>query len=155
MKNLEIVPGYPLAQYRRERKLIDAEKQWRTAAMLENGPRANFTTAEQEKRKPRRLRAVDNDMRGRVEQHEILRDLPDKFCAYLQNGLPDGRGSSLPVTVWTGQEIGRATVYTVGARRGRFGDCQRYGRARIGGKLYAWQGPGAGMYAIFRAIKGS
>ena len=56
----------------------------------------------------------------------------------------------------------RAEALKTGARRfigdrcsrGHAGERQRYGRAVIGGREYAWQGAGAGMYATFRAIKG-
>ncbi len=47
--------------------------------------------------------ACDNDMRGRVEQWELLRDLPEKFCAYLSSDCSK-------VTVWTGGELGAAWV---------------------------------------------
>lgn len=145
---------YTPAQYRRERALIDADNAWRELAMAENGPRANFITAEQNKRKPRRLRAVDNEMRGRVEQFELLRDLPDQFTAYLESGKPDGQGARLAVTCWPGNPLGYAVVHTVGQRRNWHGERQRYGRAWINGREYSWQGQGAGMYARFRAIKG-
>lgn len=97
--------------------------------------------------------ACTNAIRGRVEQFEILRDLPEKFTAYLASTGADMPGNNLPVTVWSGDVLGTAWVYTIGKRRNMCGDRQRYGRARIGGKIYAWQGPGAGMYAHFRAIK--
>lgn len=146
---------YTPAQYRRERALCDADRQWSKAAMAENGPRANFITAEQSKRKPKRLQQVDNAMRGRVEQFELLRDLPDSFCAYLENGKPDGIGARLAVTCWPGDALGHAVVYTVAKRGNQWGERQRYGRATIGGKIYRWQGQGAGMYATFRAVKGA
>lgn len=44
---------------------------------------------------------------------------------------------------------------TMAKRGNQYGEKQRYGRALIGGKLYRWQGQGAGMYARFRAIKGA
>lgn len=146
---------YPPAQYRKERALVDAEWQWTKAAMAENGPRANYVSAEQSKRKPKRLQQVDNEMRGRVEQFELLRDLPDRFTAYLESDKPDGEGSRLAVTCWPGNPLGFAVVHTVARRRSWVSDAQRYGRAWINGRQYAWQGPGAGMYAHFRAVKGA
>lgn len=144
---------YTPAQYRKERALVDADWQWTKAAMAENGPRANYVSAEQSKRKPKRLQQVDNDMRGRVEQFELLRDLPDSFCAYLENGKPDGIGARLNVTCWPGNPLGVAVVHTVAKRGNMWGERQRYGRATIGGKVYRWQGRGAGIYATFRAVK--
>lgn len=145
---------YTPAQYRKERALVTAEWEWTRAAMAANGPRANYVTAEQSKAKPKRLRCVDNDMRGRVEQFEILRDLPESFCAYLDCG-PDGIGARLAVTCWPGNPLGYAVVHTVAKRGNQWGERQRYGRAVIGGKVYRWQGQGAGMFARFRAVKGS
>lgn len=145
---------YTDAQYGRERELVTAEYEWSREAMRANGPRANYITAEQSARKPKRLKAVDNDMRGRVEHYEIMRDLPDRFTAYIGNG-PDHIGARVTIGVWTGEPLGHGRVHSIGPRRGRAGERQRYGHVRIGGKLYAFQGPGAGMYCHLRAIKGS
>lgn len=98
--------------------------------------------------------ACDNAMRGRVERFELLRDMPDKFTAYLENDKPDGIGARLVVTCWPGDPLGFAVVRSIKARRGYTSNKQCYGRAMINGREYAWQGPGAGMYAHFRAIKG-
>jgi hypothetical protein len=136
---------YSETDYQRERAICDkANEYWQANAT--HGRSGSSMSAE--------LAACDNAMRGRVQQFEILRDLPEKFTAYLENDKPDNVGARLNVTCWPGDILGQAWVHTVGKRRSQFGDRQRYGRARIGGKLYAWQGPGAGMYAHFRAIKG-
>jgi hypothetical protein len=91
--------------------------------------------------------ACDNAMRGRVERFEILQDLPEKFCAYLSS-------DSKSVTVWTGDVLGYAWVNSSRPIGGYVSSQYYYGRARIGGKLYAWQGHGAGMLCRLRAIKG-
>lgn len=98
--------------------------------------------------------ACDNAMRGRIEAFELLRDLPDRFCAYLESNKPDGAGARLNVTCWPGNVLGQACIHTVAKRGNGHGERQRYGRARIGGKLYSYRGQGSGMYAYFRAIKG-
>lgn len=144
------MPEYTESDYKRERKICDRAEAYVREIMQREG--RNYLTAEEGK--ARIYRACDNAMRGRVEQFEILRDLPDRFVAYLENGKPDMPGARLNVTTWPSNILGQAWVYTIGRRASRFGDRQRYGRARIGGRLYAWQGPGAGMYARFRAIKG-
>ncbi len=95
----------------------------------------------------------DNTMRGRVEQFEILRDLPDRFTAYLANDYSDHVGALIPVMVWTGDRLGTAFVRSIGKRANMFGERQRYGRATVKGVEYSWQGPGAGMYAHFRKMK--
>lgn len=144
---------YTKTQYRRERQLVAADHEWSRRVMRENGLRANFITAEQNARKPKRLKTVDNNMRGRVEQFEILRDLPDRFTAYMGCGS-DHAGAIVEIGVWTGNVLGRGQIRSIGPRKGWTGERQRYGRVRIGGRLYAFQGPGAGMYCRLRAIKG-
>jgi hypothetical protein len=140
--------SYSENDYQRERAICNKAESYRQS-ITQN--KRNWISAEESQHPD--YAACDNAMRGRVEQFEILRDLPEKFTAYLETGAADNAGANLAVIVWTGDTLGRAWVYTVGKRRSMSGDRQRYGRARIGGKLYAWQGPGAGMYAHFRAIK--
>lgn len=145
---------YTDAQYRRERALVTAYYEWFSKEACQNGPRANYITAEQSARKPKRLQVVDNDMCGRVEHFEIMRDLPDRFTAYIGNG-PDHVGAIVTIGIWTGEPLGIGYIKSIGPRRGWTGERQRYGHVRIGGKLYSFQGPGAGMYCRLRAIKGS
>ncbi len=146
--------AYTQADYERERAICDKAAAYAESLMCEGGAKRkrNYITAE-EAANPI-YAACDNAMRGRVEQFEIMRDLPDTFTAYLESGKPDGQGASLAVTCCPGNALGYAVVHTVGARCSQWGERQRYGRAVIGGKVYRWQGPGAGMYARFRAIKG-
>lgn len=144
--------AYLLADYTRDRAICDAANDyWQ----------ANATHSKSGSSMPAELAAApvyaacDNAMCGRVEQFELLRDLPDSFTAYLASGAGDGIGARIPVQVWTGEALGIATVHTIAKRGNQYGEKQRYGRAIIGGKLYRWQGQGAGMYARFRAIKGA
>ena len=64
---------------------------------------------------PAELRDVDNNMRGKVEQYELLRDMPERFVAYIgkanRNGMGVDRivGQSFPVTTWNGEPLGFAT----------------------------------------------
>lgn len=143
--------SYSKADYDRERAICDAaQAYWQANATY--GKQGSSMSAELAAAPV--YAACDNAMRGRIEQFEILRDLPNKFYAYLENGKPDGQGARLNVTVWTGDILGIAVVHTVSKYRPQYSERQRYGRALIGGKLYRWQGQGAGMYANFRAIKG-
>lgn len=73
----------------------------------------------------------------------------------LESNKPDGAGARLNVTCWPGNVLGQVWIHTVAKRGNQWGERQRYGRARIGGKLYSYRGQGAGMYARFRAIKGA
>lgn len=59
--------------------------------------------------------ACNNDIRGKVEQYELLTDTPEAFTAYLQ--LPTGRfdtnyltAQPFDVTIWTGAKIGTARM---------------------------------------------
>lgn len=142
--------AYTQSDYSRERAICDtANAYWQAHAT--HGKRGSSMTAELAAAPE--YAACDNAMRGRVEQFELLRDLPDRFCAYLESGKSDGAGARLNVTVWTGESIGQAWVYTIARRGNQWGEKQRFGRARIGGKLYAWRGAGAGMLAYFEAIR--
>lgn len=143
---------YSQSDYERERAICDKAAAYAQETMAKRGKRCNYMTADECAHPD--YAACNNAMRGRVEQYELLRDLPDRFAAYLENGKPDGIGARLSVTCWPGDALGVATVHTVARRRSQYGERQRYGRAIIGGKHYTWQGAGAGMYATFRAIKG-
>lgn len=144
--------AYTQAQYETERAICDKAHAYAIATMAKRGKHCNYLTAEESSHPD--YAACNNDMRGRVEQFELLRDMPDSFCAYLESGAPDGLGCRLKVTVWTGLELGVATVHTIAKRGNSWGERQRYGRAMINGVAYRWQGQGAGMYAIFKKLKG-
>ena len=144
---------YNQSDYDRERAICSAAETYARETMAKRGKRCYWISAEEAAAPV--YAACDNAMRGRVEQFELLRDLPDRFCAYLASGAGDGIGARIPVQVWTGEALGIATVRTIAKRGNQYGEKQRYGRAIIGGKLYQWQGQGAGMYALFRAIKGA
>lgn len=143
--------AYTIEQYEIERAICDAAHDYARATMATRGRGCNYLTAEESKAPV--YAACDNAMRGRVEQFEIMRDMPETFCAYLENGKPDSIGARLSVTVWTGDSLGVATVRTVAKRGNQWGERQRYGRAVINGAAYKWQGPGAGMYATFKRLK--
>jgi hypothetical protein len=143
--------NYTATDYARERAICDKAETCARAAMSTRGPSCCYLTAEEAQHPD--YAACNNEMRGRVEQFELLRDKPAAFVAYLANGNPDSVGARLPVTVWTGEKLGTACIRSIGPRRGFAGERQRYGRAIIGGTEYAWQGPGAGMYARFRKLK--
>lgn len=147
--------AYSIEQYKTERAICDTARDYAESVMCEGGVlrKRNYLTKEEASAPA--YAVCNNEMRGRVEQFEILRDMPERFIAYLETGKPDNAGARLAVGVWVGDSLGYAVVHTVGARRGVEGRGQRFGRAKIGGVEYSWQGPGAGMYAIFRKIKGS
>ena len=142
---------YTPETYTIERSICDRAKAYAESVMVDpiTGKRRNFLTAEESAHSD--YAACDNDMRGRVEQFEILRDLPDVIVAYLGEVF---RGT-FPVQVWTGLAIGNARCVSewrvnsyMSTTRGAF-------RATIGGREYHGRGFGAGMSIVLRAVKGS
>lgn len=106
--------------------------------------------------------ACNNDMRGRVEQFEILRDLPDVIFAYIS--LPGNsrdfatncRGAQPHcVTVWTGLKIGHAYETGRWSIGGFLSSTMHQYRATIGGREYTGRGPGVGMYVRLRETAAS
>lgn len=92
--------------------------------------------------------ACNNDMRGKVEQYELLNNPPTEIFAYV--GQPKGNGmdcdrqvgQSYPITVWTGHVIGNATR---GAAWRQGGDTFHQYYARIAGRKYTGRSAGPGM----------
>jgi hypothetical protein len=121
------------SQYREERRLVDLDSQWSEQFRKPNG--WTVITAEEQKTRPEELAAVDNAMRGRVEQYELLNNPPESFAAYIGS---DGRS----VTVWTGLKLGTATA--TGSWRSGYGTLTQY-VCRIAGREYRGRSQGAGM----------
>lgn len=93
--------------------------------------------------------ACSNDMRGRVEQFEILRDLPEVICAYVSS---DARS----VTVWTGLPIGTCrAVSSWPTPRSCIGSRMYQFHATIGGRDYTGRGYGEGMCIALRETAAS
>lgn len=136
--------NYTQADYERERAICDKANAYIDKFRGKNGW-VSIPTGMQH---PPYYSACDNAMRGRVEQFEILRDLPAKFSAYLSS---DGKH----ITCWPGNVLGSAWAISSRPAGGSVYSCRYYyGRANIAGKLYAWQGFGEGMLCHLRAIKG-
>lgn len=81
--------------------------------------------------------ACDNEMRGRVEQYEILRDLPESFVAYISGGR---------IAVWTGRPLS-TQLYAASSWRVNscYGSTMTQYYAWIGGRQYTGRGLGEGM----------
>lgn len=146
--------AYTQADYERERAIIDRASAYAEKVMREGRETRQRNWLSKDEAAAPEYAACNNAMRGRVEQFEILRDLPERFSAYLEYGVADGIATRLNVQTWQGDKLGIATVSSVGRPHWRFGHQQRYSRAIIGGKEYSWQGQGAGMVAHFRKLKG-
>jgi hypothetical protein len=87
-----------------------------------------------------------NDMRGRVERYEFMRDLPASYVAYAN-------GDMTRITTWNGEELG--TLRITNNWRSNFGDKRYSGRAVIGGATYSVLAFGGGMYCRLRKMKGN
>lgn len=84
-----------------------------------------------------------NEMRGLVQQYEVLRDLPERISAYVSGGF---------VTTWTGHRIGRAFVTS--SFRQNYTTVFQYS-ADIGGRKYTGRGHGEGMLVNLRETAAS
>lgn len=151
-----ITPVLTLAQYEIERAICDkANAYWQANAT--HGKGGSSMSAELASHPD--YAACTNDMRGRVEQFELLRDLPEKLTAYVGSREPNGMGCdrlaarSYPVTVWTGLQIGNCSLVEHSSRR-RFGKTfQCY--ATIAGREYTGRTEGVGMYVNLRETAAS
>jgi hypothetical protein len=95
-------------------------------------------------------RAADNDMRGRVEQYELMRDTPERFGAYV-----GAERSEMPgiyhLTTWTGHEIGWCKLGR-GWHVGRWGGTMHQIEAHVRGVVYTGRGQGRGMFVGLRRV---
>lgn len=131
-----IEPILGMKTYEREREKCDAAKEY--ADLLMAGKR-NYLTREEALAPV--YAACDNDMRGRVEQFEILRDLPEVIYAYIGTLA---KGGAYPVTVWTGLPLGYATLGSSWRVNSYVGTRMHQFYARIGGREYTGRGLGEG-----------
>lgn len=148
----QFLSEYSPEQYKRERRAIAAYEKWAEQYRQRNG-----WTVIPAGEKPRGIaRTVDNAMRSRVERFRIFTEQPQELCAYIGDNEPNGIGidrqigRSYPVTVWTGEPIGRATIGKQWRVRSHWGThmCQIY--ARINGREYTGRGFGPGMIVRLR-----
>lgn len=151
------IPTISAEQYATERAICDKAAAYARAAMAARGPRCNYLTADEAKHPD--YAACDNDMRGRVEQYELLHDTPETLVAYL--GRPDRQacnyetGQPWPVTVWTGREIGRAFVRSKWRVRSFIGSHMHQFEARINGRVFTGRSFGEGMAIVLRETAAS
>jgi len=121
-------------QYAIERKICDKAQKYATRTMAKNG--GNYLTGKQAKTPV--YAACNNDMRGRVEQFEILRDLPDVIFCYLD--------SNNAATVWTGLPLSTDGICTgIWKTGGWVSDTMEQHTFTIGGRKYTGRGQGSGM----------
>lgn len=140
-------------EYAIERAICDRAQAYADSIMRPGGQYARNWISAEEAAHPD-YAACDNAMRGRVEQFEILRDLPETIFAYIGESQHESncRGAvPYPVTVWTGDRIGTAYETARWRTPGSYvsSTMQQYS-ATIGGREYTGRGPGVGMYVRLR-----
>lgn len=139
----EFLATYSAADYARESRLIARDAQWSRRYLQPNG----WTVIPANAKRPAAIASVDNAMRSRVERYRIFTESPDIIGAYI--GTPC-RNGGYPVTVWTGEPIGNATLGSKWRVNSYVGShmCQFY--ARINGREYTGRGFGEGMCITLR-----
>lgn len=154
-----ITPVLSAEQYAIERAICDKAQAYADSVMCEGGSKRKRNYLTKEEAAHPDYAACDNDMRGRVEQFEILRDLPEKLTAYIGNREPNGMGvdrlvgRSYPVTVWTGLQIGNCTLVAHADHSHYEPRYQCY--ATIAGREYTGRTQGVGMYVNLRETAAS
>ena len=128
-------------QYAIERAICDTAEAYRARVAVGR----NWLSAEEAAHPD--YAACNNDMRGRVEQFELLRDLPERIVAYL--GTPPAGQldpHAFPVTTWTGNPLGVARRGWTSWRppNSHIANMAQY-YATIGGREYTGRGQGSGM----------
>lgn len=136
-------------RYAKERAICDRAAAYAESIMREGKPERarNYLTAEEAKH-PDYI-ACDNAMRGRVEQYEILRDLPETIFAYIGQPLCETNYRACvpyPVTTWTGDRLGTANETARWPINSYVSSTMHQYRATIGGREYTGRGPGVGMH---------
>lgn len=95
--------------------------------------------------------ACNNDMRGRLEQFEILTNPPENIAAYLAK-TQDG---TLRVCTWTGHALGTARAVSTWRVQSAYGSTMSQYVARIAGREYTGRGFGEGMFIRLRETAAS
>lgn len=104
---------------------------------------------------------IGNEETGKVEQYRLLTETPDYIVAYLGEpnrngtGLDRVLGQSYPVTVWTGQKIGFATLGSSWRVNSYIGSTMGQYYATINGREFTGRGFGAGMSIVLRETAAS
>lgn len=142
----EIRPELDAAGYAAARAICDRADHYfaRVARDPRTLRRVNFLTAEQAAHPD--YAACSNDMRGRVQQYELLTNPPERFVAYI------GKGGTL--TTWTGHLLGRADVTSTRRTPHSFvsSSMSSY-RVTMAGKVYHGRSAGEGMAIALRRAK--
>lgn len=153
-------PEIDAKTYAREKAAVDAAKEtFRRLApvVYEKGGVIPLEVTESPE-----WRAVDNDMRGRVEQYEILTNPPERLTAYVGNPTREQKDATNiaaarrhPVTVWTGLPIGTCYLGSGWRVDSYVGTRMYQAHATIAGREYTGRTFGPGMYINLRETAAS
>ncbi|WP_299933747.1 hypothetical protein [uncultured Pelagimonas sp.] len=137
------------ATYAKERALCIMAQNYAEQVMSEGGDKRvrNHLTAEEAKHPA--YAACDNDMRGRVEQFELLNDTPEVFTCYVDS---TGRAS-----VWTGLPLSQrpGTVSSKWRVHSHIGTHMHQYYFTIAGREFTGRGFGEGMCITLRETAAS
>jgi hypothetical protein len=148
-----LIPELTAEAYAKEKAICTKATAYATRIMAEHmaaGIKSGYLTAEEASHPD--YAACDNDMRGRVEQYELLTDTPEKFTAYLDEPLSTG---AYPVVTWTGHVVGHAQIISSWVVRSYMGTKQYQYRATVNGRQFVGRGFGRGMYLNLRETAAS
>lgn len=145
-----ITPVLTTEQYATERAICDRAQAYADSIMRPTGGKTrNYLTAAEAAHPD--YTACNNDMRGRVEQYELLTDPPERLVAYAGKvGLP-----TVALTTWTGDALGIATITSSWRVRSYIGSTMHQFTARIAGREYTGRGFGDGMCLSLRETAAS
>lgn len=140
-----IPADYTESDYRRERAICDKAREY-MERNSELTPSGGYCLSADKTKHPD-YAACNNEMRGRVEQWEILHNPPEKLSAYVE------RGGKL--IVWTGAQIGTCSTTTKWRVQSYVGGEMHQISARIAGvdgsvREYTGRGFGVGMLVNLR-----
>lgn len=140
-------PELTQAEYETARAICDKADRYAAQFVQKNG----WTVIPADAAKHPDYAACSNELRGKVEQFEILRDMPETIFAYIGNPRGNGMGcegiigQGYPVQVWTGLQIGNATKGATWQVNSFIGSHMSQFYARIGGREYTGRGFGEGV----------
>jgi len=99
--------------------------------------------------------AVDNAMRGRVEQYELLHNTPDEFVAYVGGKVNDFHYNTHELTTWTGDRIGTVRLGSGWRVNSYMGTRMYQAHATVNNRQFTGRTFGAGMAVVLRETAAS
>lgn len=137
-------------RYEEIRAIVDkADAYWQSVT----GGKRNYLTAEEAAHPD--YAACNNEMRGDVEQFELLNNPPERFVAYVGEPLREGDANSFLLTTWPGQPIGTIHVTSKWRVHSHWGSHMYAFHAHMGGREYFGRGFGQGMCVSLRETAAS